>query len=123
MKRLTAAALVAACLAVPATNAEASGTCPQYEPLFRRYGLPASTFSRIAWRESRCQPGVRSSTRDTGLLQINDVNHPWLSRTLGVRVDQAWLRVPANNVRAAAALCNLWRRAVGNCLHPWAVTA
>lgn len=54
----------------------AAGTCPQWEPLFRKHGLPAKVFSRIAYRESRCNPksvsAVRRSTGrpDVGLLQI-----------------------------------------------------
>lgn len=53
-----------------------SGSCPQWEALFKRHGLPAKTFSRIAWRESRCNPKSVSATRrstgrpDVGLLQI-----------------------------------------------------
>lgn len=52
--------------------------CPQYEPLFRDYGLePVRVFSYIAWRESRCQPEALNTTLnadgsfDSGLLQIN----------------------------------------------------
>ena len=54
----------------------AAGTCPQWEPLFRKHGLPVKVFSRIAFRESRCNPksvsAVRRSTGrpDVGLLQI-----------------------------------------------------
>jgi len=55
--------------------AAAVGSCPQYEALFKRYGLPAKTFSKIAWRESRCNPKSVSAVRrtgypDIGLLQI-----------------------------------------------------
>lgn len=59
------------------TQAEAkAGSCPQYETLFRQYGLPAKQFSYIAWRESRCNPRSVSEVRratgqpDVGLLQI-----------------------------------------------------
>jgi hypothetical protein len=72
-------------------------SCPQYESLLKKYGLPVKEFSYIMWRESRCEPkaigwnykrgtshqdcrlspaqtykncsAVRSY--DTGLLQIN----------------------------------------------------
>ena len=72
-------------------------SCPQYESLLKKYGLPVKEFSYIMWRESRCIPkaigwnykrgkshrdcrlasaetyrycsAVRSY--DTGLLQIN----------------------------------------------------
>ena len=63
-------------------------TCPQYEDLFREYGLkPVKTFSYIAWRESRCRPNAvnakwdaqgnitwtlnKNGSIDRGLLQIN----------------------------------------------------
>lgn len=63
-------------------------TCPQYEDLFRQYGLkPVKTFSYIAWRESRCRPNAvnakwddngnitwtlnKDGSIDRGLLQIN----------------------------------------------------
>jgi Transglycosylase SLT domain len=82
----------------------ASGRCPQYEHLLAARNMPVATFSRIMFRESGCRPGVRSRTRDTGLLQINDVNHRWLSRRLGVRVTVAWLRNPVNNIVAADEL-------------------
>ena len=52
--------------------------CPQWEPLFKQYGLPAKTFSYIAWRESRCNPRAhnktlnRNGSQDLGLVQINN---------------------------------------------------
>jgi hypothetical protein len=63
-------------------------TCPEYETLFRQYGLrPVKTFSHIAWRESRCNPNAvnakwdnkgnvvwtlnEDGSIDRGLLQIN----------------------------------------------------
>lgn len=50
-------------------------TCPEYEELFREYQLPVKQFSRIAYRESRCNPKSVSAVRqtgkpDVGLLQI-----------------------------------------------------
>lgn len=63
-------------IAVPSTAHAQTGSCPQYERLFRKYGLPAKQFSFIAWRESRCNPKVVSAVRkatgrpDVGLLQI-----------------------------------------------------
>jgi hypothetical protein len=61
---------------VPSQPAEATTkTCPQFEELFREYGLPVKAFSRIAYRESRCNPksisAIRSNGKpDVGLLQI-----------------------------------------------------
>ena len=62
--------------------------CPQFEPLFRQYGLePVEVFSYIAYRESRCNPSAvnakidsngnvlwtlnKNGSIDRGLLQIN----------------------------------------------------
>ena len=58
---------------------------------------------------------------DSGLLQIHPVSWPWLSASFGVRVNRAWLLDPVNNVRAAARLCEFWRRAGKSCYQPWAV--
>lgn len=60
--------------------------CPQFEDIFKKYGLPYKVFSYIAWRESRCNPDAMNATwengkitwtlnsdgsYDSGLLQIN----------------------------------------------------
>lgn len=82
---------------VSSQSAKVDKSCPQYEKLLKKYGLPVKDFSYIMWRESRCQTmavgwnyksgyshrncrlspaqtykncsAVRSY--DTGLLQIN----------------------------------------------------
>ena len=82
---------------VSAQSTSVEKSCPKYEALLKKYGLPVKDFSYIMWRESRCQtmavgwnyksgfgPGncklapakiykncraVRSY--DTGLLQVN----------------------------------------------------
>jgi soluble lytic murein transglycosylase-like protein len=108
MKKILAALMIAVTLPMAAQAADAhpvrKGSCPQYEHLLAANGMPVQFFSRIMFRESNCRPEVRSRTRDTGLLQINDVNHKYLSKKLGVRVTIEWLKNPANNVRAAAVL-------------------
>jgi hypothetical protein len=52
------------------------GRCTQYEPLLEAIqppdGWDVARFSKIMWRESRCDPTARSVTKDSGLLQIND---------------------------------------------------
>jgi hypothetical protein len=73
----------------PTTPASATTrSCPQFEPLFKQYGLvPVKEFSYIAWRESRCRIKAiniiwdkdgnvvwslnKNGTYDSGLLQIN----------------------------------------------------
>lgn len=78
MRRITFIAIFAVALFTAPNRVDAGGSCPQYERLLARY-LPAhtvKTFSRIAYRESRCNPksisAVRKSTGypDIGLLQI-----------------------------------------------------
>jgi soluble lytic murein transglycosylase-like protein len=93
-----------------------SRRCPKYESLLAQNNLPVATFSRIMFRESNCNPLVRSKTSDTGLLQINDVNHEYLSKKLGVKVTIQWLKNAANNIRAAAVLYK-WGG-----LRPWRTT-
>ena len=79
--------------------------------------------SRIMWRESRCQPEVRSRTRDTGLLQINDINHRYLSDRLDTQVDVTVLTDPQFNIVAAAELFRFWDRHTGNGYQPWKATS
>lgn len=92
-------------LSVPSASAQA-GTCPQWEPLFKKHGLPVKAFSKIAYRESRCNPksvsAVRKSTGrpDVGLLMIQG---SW------VTVTSAVCKVPRNRVVKALtdATCNV----------------
>ena len=50
-------------------------SCPQWEPMLRKHGLPVKDFSYIMWRESRCTPTAvghnKTARDDIGLLQIN----------------------------------------------------
>ena len=128
MRRVIASLLTSALLfaAVPSTTAMAwtrAQRCPQYEPSIAAYaprgGWDVYRMSHYARRESNCTAVIRSTTKDSGLLQINDVNLPWLSRHFGFRVTQQWLMNPTNNIRAAAALCTFWRKAGRSCYAPW----
>lgn len=126
MKRLAfAAAALPLALSIPSTTNAATGTCARYERLLTihapRGGWNVARMSRIMWRESRCTPFVRSRTRDSGLLQINDVNLPWLSSRMGRRITSGALMDPATNIIAAARLCEFGRRAFGNCYQPWSL--
>lgn len=74
---------------VPSAPAVAANrSCPQFEPLFKQYGLvPVKVFSEIAYRESRCRIKAinarwdengtliwslnKNGTYDSGLFQIN----------------------------------------------------
>ena len=98
-------ALLFTALSTAPAQAQA-GSCPQWEPLFRKHGLPVKVFSRIAYRESRCNPKsvsvVRKSTGrpDVGLLQIQG---SW------VTVTSAVCKVPRKHVVRALtdASCNV----------------
>ena len=120
------AAVMAALMSMcgPVDQAKPVNSCPEWEPLLHVHnpGWDVPRMSRIMWRESRCQPAVQSKTSDTGLLQINRINHRWLSGRLGVEINRDTLTDPVLNVQAAAALCVYWRRATGHCYQPWAVT-
>ena len=128
MRRLAAVLLlftfVAGVAHVPTADAwTTSQRCPQYEPAIRantpKGGWDVARMSHYARRESNCTAVIRSTTQDSGLLQINDVNLAWLSRHFGFRVTRQWLMNATNNIRAAAALCTFWRRAGRSCYYPW----
>jgi hypothetical protein len=78
MRRLLApAALVLLTQCAPEfapDTAPEPGNCASYAPLFEQYGLPVSTFTRIAWRESGCDHTsfvIDSDDAGGGLLGIN----------------------------------------------------
>lgn len=125
MKRALAMFLMTTSLAgVPKADA-AAGRCSQYESaltaLAPKGGWDVNRMSRYMFRESRCTANVRSRTRDSGLLQINDVNLPYLSNKLGAPVTSWLLMNPTYNIWSAARLCEYARRAWGNCYAPWAL--
>lgn len=129
MKRriaLTAALLLGTVM--PGHAAAGSGRCAQYEQLLTTYaprgGWNVAKMSRIMFRESRCAAdAVNRKGRDTGLLQAHPITWRFLSTKFGVPMTdiQTWLKVPANNVRAGAALCEFWRTAGRGCYLPWVV--
>jgi hypothetical protein len=41
---------------VSAQSVETDKSCPKYEKLLKKHGLPVKEFSYIMWRESRCEP-------------------------------------------------------------------
>ena len=108
--------------AVPAV-APVDGQCTEYEALLNQYtpvsGWDVLRMSQYMWRESRCNPAMRSHTSDTGLMQINDINLPFLRSALGEPVDRWTLTDPTQNVRAAAALCDCWVAARRSCYIAW----
>ncbi len=99
--------------------------CKNYEPMLvaAHPDWDVVRMSEIMWRMSRCQPEARSPTPDTGLLQINEINHDYLSDRLGVLIDEHSLTEPSLNIAAAALLSDFWeRRATTDCYQPWVAT-
>ena len=89
----------------PHTHTPSGGDCPEYTDLARQAGWPEPQLpkvTRIMWRESRCDPNARSRTRDTGLMQINDVHLPWLAADYSITPDM--LYDPWWNLVAALAV-------------------
>jgi hypothetical protein len=75
MKRILIASLALITFTPTRASATPIKSCPEYESLFREYKLPVKQFSKIAYRESRCNPKSISAVRhtgkpDVGLLQI-----------------------------------------------------
>jgi hypothetical protein len=66
--------------------------CPEWHPLFRKYGLPVQVFSYIAWRESRCRPDAVNATWDKqGRMTYHlNRNKSWDSGL--VQVNSSWVR-------------------------------
>ena len=110
-----------ACNPFPADQTKETKTCPQWEHLLEEHnpGWDIKKMSRIMWRESNCRPEVRSRTRDTGLMQINDINHRYLTDRLNTRIDSNTLTNPELNVAAAAALWQYWDQHTNNGYQPW----
>jgi hypothetical protein len=118
------AALFPMCGPVDSVKSGPSVGCPQWEHLLEEHnpGWDVKRMSRIMWRESNCLPWIRSKSRDTGLLQINDINYPWLSEQFGMQVESWHMVNPVSNVAAAAALYRFWVRENGNGYQPWRAT-
>jgi len=78
---------------------QVKGSCPQWEAKMAAYGLPADPFSKIAYRESRCNPAAinarwdaqgnmvwslnKNGTYDSGLFQINSGHKERVRRVCG----------------------------------------
>ncbi len=102
-----------------------AGRCTQYEPQLAAQAPPGgwdvATMSMVMWRESKCTPTARSATNDTGLLQINDINHAHLRAALGEVVTKYSLTDPMQNIRAASELCRFWQAYGRGCYSPWRI--
>lgn len=119
----TAVVVTTATVAAPGDVAAAKPTsCPQYEAMLRAYAPPGgwdvAQMSAIIARESGCVATAKSA-RDSGLLQINQVNYTYLTSKLGEAVTRESLGDPAQNIRAGAALCSYWQGRGESCYFPW----
>ena len=70
--------------------------CPQYEPLFEKYGLPTKLFSYIAWTQSKCN----NYHPQGGILAIPEKYYSELNSEFGFLPPD--LNEPEKNVIAAA---------------------
>ena len=87
-------------------------TCPSWEPMIRKAGLPVSEFSRIMWAESRCDPaavGHNVNARDDiGLLQVNASWSTLTKQTCNTRKrPETALLSPACNLKVAKRLFSI----------------
>jgi hypothetical protein len=112
------------------------GSCPQWEAKMAEYGLPADPFSKIAYRESRCNPEAinatwdaqgnmvwslnKNGTYDSGLFQINSGHKEHVRRVCGADA------LPNNLAGLRTLDCNLSMAAFlydnGNGLGHWRAT-
>lgn len=68
-------------------------------------GWSSQTMAKLAYRESRCNPGARNtSSSATGLLQVLASHCPWLARELDTWCTRDRLTDPVFNILAAAAI-------------------
>jgi hypothetical protein len=134
LKRLIVAVLAAMIMTTgygSGTARAATNSCPQWHAKLKQYGLPVAEFSRIMYRESRCQPkaigwnyykgtsykdcklspaatykkckAVRSY--DSGLLQVNSGWVTLTAKTCGSAFgDLTVLLQPDCNLRVASAI-------------------
>jgi hypothetical protein len=59
IRKLVVTVVIATFVVVPVSEAKAAevvNSCPKYEKLLRKHKLPVKTFTRIMWRESKCEP-------------------------------------------------------------------
>jgi len=107
--------------------------CGQWLDTALSVGWPVDRWPQLSfvlYRESRCQPGLRSKTSDTGLAQINDY---WCKPSK--YSEQGWLQDqglvdhcqdltdPSTNLKAALAIFEYSENRNSNGWNPWRMTA
>jgi soluble lytic murein transglycosylase-like protein len=97
--------------------------CPHYWDLAQVAGWTyqdlETAVDLIMWRESRCLPEVRSRTRDSGLLQINDIH---LEHLAGLGISAEMLFDPFWNLVAGLEVARLAESYGWNRFQPWTAT-
>lgn len=73
----------------------------------QKYGIDQSVVYGIMYHESRFQPDVVSPTNDYGLMQINEINHQWLSEHFGRYMNYL---DPYDNAEAGIYLLSVYTR-------------
>lgn len=97
--------------------------CPQWWHLAQLAGWTyddlEAAVDLIMWRESRCIPDARSSTSDTGLMQINDIHLEMLAGhdITGEMLADPWWNLVASRIVSEQAVSYGWSR-----FAPWAAT-
>lgn len=100
MRRTFLFAIFAIFLVAYPSRVDAAGSCPQYETVLAQY-FPKKivpVMSKIAYRESRCNPksisAVRKSTGypDIGLLQVSGSWRSVTYRICGLRPNQSHIK-------------------------------
>lgn len=87
-------------------------TCPKWEPMIRKAGLPVAEFSRIMWAESRCDPSAvghnLNARDDIGLLQLSASWSTLTKQTCKTRnKPETALLSPACNLKVAQRLYSI----------------
>lgn len=84
-------------LVVKANYSNEDKSCPQFEELFKEYGLsPVKTFSYIAYRESRCRPkAVNAKWDKNGNVTWTLNNNGSIDRGL-FQINSSWRTVTSN---------------------------
>jgi hypothetical protein len=97
--------------------------CPQWWHLAQLAGWSwdelAQAVDLIMWRESRCDPTARSATRDSGLMQINDIHLPALE---AVGITREMLLDPWWNLIASRMVSDLAVSYGWSPFQPWSAT-
>jgi hypothetical protein len=69
-------------------------SCPEFEEKFRSYGLePVRKFSFIAWRETRCNPGLINATFDAAGRPVKTLNRDGSYDVGLLQINSTWKKV------------------------------